>query len=404
METIIQKSRRVFIEEYPVEIVERKGLGHPDTICDGIAEEIVRNFTRFYYEEFGYPLHFNLDKAVLVGGRSAPRFGGGRVLEPIEIVIAGRATLSFKGNERVDTPIGTLILKSISDYVRRNFRYLNPAEHIIVTYRVRPGSQDLVKLYEKWKKTGIPLANDTSIGVGYAPLSDTERACKSIEALLNDKDFKRKYPGIGEDVKVMCIRKGNKIKATVAMAVVDREVRNKEEYLNLKESVKEEILREVPKGFKFNRELEVEINVADDPDNDIFYITVTGTSAEAGDDGQIGRGNRANGLITPMRPMSIEAPAGKNAVSHVGKVYQIASSIIANKVIKELDYLKEIYVYLVSKIGKPITMPQIVYVEYLPEDESVRNIESEIESVILEVLDSLPKLWIEFMEGKHRTY
>jgi S-adenosylmethionine synthetase len=52
------------------------------------------------------------------------------------------------------------------------------------------------------------------------------------------------------------------------------------------------------------------------------YLTVTGTSAEAGDDGEVGRGNRVNDLITPYRPISLEAAAGKNPVTHVGQNLQ----------------------------------------------------------------------------------
>ena len=35
------------------EIVECKGLGHPDTICDGIAEELSLTLSRHYLAEYG---------------------------------------------------------------------------------------------------------------------------------------------------------------------------------------------------------------------------------------------------------------------------------------------------------------------------------------------------------------
>ena len=68
------------------------------------------------------------------------------------------------------------------------------------------------------------------------------------------------------------------------------------------------------------------VNALDDPkasDESGIYLTVTGLSAEQGDDGEVGRGNRVNGLITPSRAMSLEAAAGKNAVAHVGKLYNL---------------------------------------------------------------------------------
>ena len=76
----------------PVEIVERKGIGHPDTICDALAEELSIALSKFYLERFGLILHHNVDKALLWGGAARAGFGGGEVLQPIELFLAGRAT------------------------------------------------------------------------------------------------------------------------------------------------------------------------------------------------------------------------------------------------------------------------------------------------------------------------
>jgi S-adenosylmethionine synthetase len=76
----------------PLEIVERKGIGHPDTICDALAEELSRNLSHYYLEHFGVILHHNVDKALLCGGQARSGFGGGEVEQPIDIFLAGRAT------------------------------------------------------------------------------------------------------------------------------------------------------------------------------------------------------------------------------------------------------------------------------------------------------------------------
>ncbi len=400
----IYPTHRTPINLLPVEIVERKGLGHPDSICDGAVDNIAKYLTKYYFEHFGQPLHFNVDKAVLVGGRAAPHFGGGEVLEPIIIHIVGRATVEVRTNEGVEeaVPIGALVLRGIRDYISNNFRYLNPYEHVVIEYDIRPGSADLVSLYDRTKEEGIPLSNDTSLGVGYAPFSETERVCLKIEEFLNSKETKKKYPAVGEDIKVMCVRKDKKIDVTLAMATVSRHVRNINEYVALKEEIHEKVLGLASKELEETEIGVLRINTADKINDGSVYITVTGTSAEAGDDGQVGRGNRANGLITPMRPMTIEAAAGKNAFNHVGKIYQIAANKIAERAYKEIGYLKEVYVMLVSTIGKPITEPQIVNVEYLPENPNIdrNDVESEISGIINEVLSYLPILWKDFMDGK----
>lgn len=400
----IYPTYRTPINDLPVEIVERKGLGHPDSICDGAVDNIAKYLTRYYYEHFGQPLHFNVDKAVLVGGRSAPNFGGGEVLEPIIIHIVGRATVEVRTREGIEepVPIGSLVLRGIRDYINENFRYLNPYEHVVIEYDIRPGSADLVSLYDRTKEEGIPLSNDTSLGVGYAPLSETEMVCLKIENYLNSREIKEKYPAVGEDIKVMCVRKEKKIHITLAMATVSRHVKNIDDYLNLKEDIHEVVTEIASRELKEMELGELQINTADKINDGSVYITVTGTSAESGDDGQVGRGNRANGLITPMRPMTIEAAAGKNAYNHVGKIYQIAANRIAERAYKEIGELKEVYVMLVSTIGKPITEPQIVNVEYLLNNPNIGhgNIESDISGIVDDVLNYLPKLWRDFMEGK----
>src|SRR5690606_39588302 len=79
------------------EIVERKGLGHPDTLCDAIAERVSVSLSRYYLEHFGAILHHNVDKALICAGSASPRFGGGELLEPIDIFLGGRVTADVKG-------------------------------------------------------------------------------------------------------------------------------------------------------------------------------------------------------------------------------------------------------------------------------------------------------------------
>ena len=85
-----------------------------------------------------------------------------------------------------------------------------------------------------------------------------------------------------------------------------------------------------------------------------------------GDDGSVGRGNRANGLITPNRPMSMEATSGKNPINHIGKIYNILAPQIAQACVDEVEGLEECYVRLLSQIGTPIDHPLVASVQVLP--------------------------------------
>jgi S-adenosylmethionine synthetase len=341
-----------------VEIVERKGTGHPDTICDYLAEELSIALCKWYSENFGMIMHHNVDKALLVGGRAEPVFGGGEVIEPIEIHLVGRAILEKDGKELKN--VQEFVQNVVEEWISEKLRNLDPKEHIKVHANLKPGSKDLVELFERFQKNKeVPLANDTSFGVGFAPFDDLERAVFETERFLNSSEIKKEHPEIGEDIKVMGVRFGEKIRLTVALAFVSKYIKNEDEYF----AKKEEILRKTKNYIqeRLGREVELFINTADTKGS--VYITVTGTSAEQGDDGQVGRGNRVNGLITPYRPMSLEAAAGKNPISHIGKIYNTVANKISERVVEEIEEVEEAYCYIVSQIGKPINEPQVLDVK-----------------------------------------
>jgi S-adenosylmethionine synthetase len=383
------------VYENPVEIVERKGVGHPDTICDNLAEELSVALCKLYLEEFGFVQHHNVDKALLVGGVANPSFGGGEIVTPIEIYLVGRA---IKEKDGKPLPVDEIAIEVAKEWLRNNIRNLDPDRHVIITPKIRPGSKDLVELFERFAKKGeVPLANDTSFAVGYAPFDDLEKVVFYTEKYLNSKEFKEEHPYLGEDIKVMGVRLGEKIRITIAAAFVDKYVENTEDYLQKKEIVRQKALENASKYT--DKEVEIFINTADNPENDSVYITVTGTSAEAGDDGQVGRGNRPNGLITPYRPMTLEAAAGKNPVSHVGKIYSAVANIIAQRVVNEVEEIREAYCYMVSQIGKPITQPQVCDVK-IRTNRDIKGVEEVIKKIAEEEIAQIPEIWKGYVEKK----
>lgn len=403
-------ARNIVVEEYPyppiseveVELVERKGLGHPDYISDAAAEEASRALSLYYLKEFGQILHHNLDKVLLVGGQAQPRFGGGEVLHPIYIIVSGRATTEVRTEDgTVGVPVGSIIVGAVRKWLRENFRFLDPDRHVIVDYKIGRGSVDLVALFEEPNK--VPLANDTSFGSGFAPLSTLERLVLETERMLNSKEFKSRVPASGEDVKVMGLRRGKTIELTVANAIISSMVRDLDEYVNAKEEIKEAIM-DLAAKIAPDYDVKVYVNTADiiRKENPIVYLTVTGTSAEHGDDGATGRGNRANGLITPLRPMSLEATGGKNPVSHVGKIYNVAALEIADRIYKEVKGVREVYVKLLSQIGRPIDNPLVasVKVNMEPGMRLTGEVRSEIEVIVNDYLDNITKLTEKILRGE----
>ncbi|MCC6473253.1 MAG: methionine adenosyltransferase [Burkholderiales bacterium] len=384
----------------PFEVAERKGLGHPDTICDALAENLSTALSRFYLERFGAILHHNVDKALLCGGAARPAFGGGEVTEPIEIYLAGRATRAFRG---VQVPVDEIAVEESRAWLRRNLSHLDAQRHVRLIPRIRPTSCDLADLYVRAQEGGIPRANDTSVGTGYAPLDALERAVLAAERALTSADARAAQPEIGEDVKVRGVRVRDSLSITLACALVGAHVAGMADYA----AKKARIARRAQDAACAAGGLAcaLDINTADGDSPRSIYLTVTGLSAEAGDDGQVGRGNRANGLITPCRPMSLEAAAGKNPVTHAGKLYNIAAGRIARALCEEVPGIEEACCHLVSRIGHPITEPQIADLKVRfagdasGEAAALLALEPAIMKVLHSQLAALPGLWRERVTG-----
>lgn len=391
---------RISSNVQPVEIVERKGIGHPDTICDAVAEELSRALCRFYLDKFGFVMHHNVDKVLLWGGISQPRFGGGEITAPIELFMAGRATCEYKG---ITVPIEELVRESCYQWLRSHFHVLEPERHVKLHSLIRPGSIDLVELYLRQEQTGIALANDTSCGVGYAPLSKLERVVLQVEKSLNASDTKSAYPELGEDIKIMGVRKQDTLELTVACAFVDRYIANIDDYVSKKANLIS--LVEQAARTESSMPVHVNVNAADDIATGSLYLTVTGTSAESGDDGEVGRGNRVNGLISPYRPMNMEAAAGKNPVTHVGKLYNIVAQHITASLIQELEEVQQACCFLVSRIGSPITEPQVADLQLVMQDGlAIDIVRSRAEEIVYDQLAEIAKIRQQLIDGTLTIY
>lgn len=393
---VVEPLTQTYIEKQKIELVERKGIGHPDSIADGLSETVSRALCKMYIERFGRILHHNTDETQIVGGQSAPEFGGGVVLEPTYILLVGRATTEVN-KERL--PYRSVAIKAARNYLKKHCSHLDIDSDVTLDCRIGKGSVDLRGLYEIKKR----FANDTSFGVGHAPFSETETIVLEAEHFINGR-LKKSMPEVGEDVKVMAARNGDKIHLTVAAAIVSSETPDKDHYVSV---IKELGSKVHDRVIRFtDRSIKIDVNTADDYKNNIYYLTVTGLSMENGDDGSVGRGNRANGLITPNRPMSMEATSGKNPVTHVGKMYNLLANKIAHDVAKagKGDIL-DVFVRLLSQIGKPIDQPQTASVQLILADGvKMSKYKPEVESITDNWLENINDITDLVVKGKLSTF
>jgi len=305
-----------------MEIIEYKSNGHPDTLTDLIVEACAGALDEYYIQKYGVVLHYNVDKAMFLAGDVKIWFGGGKIIKSPEFILGGQIS-----NLTLD------LRKYLSRVIKKTLnKYLPRLKKINISIKCNNVSQALSDICGK----DAILANDTSFGVGYFPPSKNEKTVLSIKSEL-DKIIKKQDIPIGELYKIMLVPDCIYISAPLFAG----RVKNKKKYLIYKVEIEARL-------HKFGK-----IIFNPDTDADSYYMTLSGSSIECGDDGQVGRGNRFNGLITPCRPMTIEAYHGKNNRNHTGKIYSRWAFEKAKELYKKTGKYTE--VVLVSIIGKPIT-------------------------------------------------
>lgn len=395
---VIEPYRGFPVTGQRVEIVERKGIGHPDYLCDAMMESISIALCREYMKNFGIILHHNIDKGLLAAGSVEKRFGGGRVKRRMELIIGDRAAFSLRGR-RLD--VKEIAIDAAKDWLKRHMRFVDPDAHLKYRVVLGPGSEELTDIFNRPGR--LKGANDTSAAVGYYPLSPTEKAVLDLERYLNSSGFKKKYPETGEDVKVMGLRTGDGLDITVAMPLLCNFVRSERDYFERKQVIYHDMLEYVSRLEGF-REVRLYFNSLDVRGRGLggVYLSLLGTSAEDADSGQVGRGNRVNGLISMNRPMGTEAAAGKNPVSHVGKIYNVLAHRIAQMIYEKIEGLEEVYVMLLSRIGSSIDRPQMATAQILlGPGRRLGDIKKAAEGIFEAELSGISKFCLDLSRGRY---
>lgn len=397
---VVEHYRGKPVREHGVEIVERKGRGHPDTVCDSVMDAISVALCKEYMRAFGTILHHNIDKGLLAAGRTVKRFGGGRVVRPMELIIGDRATFRV-GKKKV--PVKDIAVGTAKEWIRGNLRHVDPEKDMRYRTVLSEGSSELTDIFSRGGKTRE--ANDTSAAVGYYPLSPLEELVIHTERYLNSEDFKTRFPETGEDVKVMGVRRKKDVDLTVAMPLIASYVNSEKEYFHHKQLIYGDMMAFFERyGYFHFRNITLHYNTLDTRGRGTggVYLSLLGTSAEDADSGEVGRGNRVNGLISINRPMGTEAAAGKNPVSHVGKIYSVLSHKAAEKIWKAAHGIKEVYVLLLSRIGEPINRPQMVSVQLILEQGvKAGDVSGVAEDIVRRDIRDINTLCLELARGKY---
>jgi len=333
---------------------------------------------------------------LLVAGKVERCYGGGRVVEPMRLVIGDRATLVNEFD------VAEVAVETARQWFYENLPEVDPVRHLLYQVELKGGSDELTDIFRA--DSVVTLANDTSAAVGYAPLTETEKMVLEAEQLLNGPQFKHDYPDSGRDVKIMGIRERGNLTLTVAMPLLDKYINNEAAYFQRKE----EMCRALTVLLRSRRDkladLTVKMNTLDRAGAGMsgIYLSVLGTSAEDADSGEVGRGNQVNGIIALNRPRGSEAAAGKNPISHVGKIYSVLTHVVAAQIYQSIPGVRQAVVWLCSRIGAPVSQPQMAAVQVaLDGHTKLSAIEGAIREIVTGELERLPDFCRALAEGKY---
>lgn len=376
MKTFIYVNKQNNIDNQKFEVVETKGKGHPDNICDTLAEKISANYSKYCIEHYGVILRHMIDKLSILGGGSKVKFGGGEMIAPIRMLINGRFTDRYK-NDKIDYM--EIVTDTIKKYFSELFPMLDIEKYLLIVdnthHNEGPGviynsdnttNNERMKFFEATDEADASRhnnhnrCNDTSTTVSYYPMSKLEQTVLNIEQELNSNEYKQKNPWTGNDIKVMGIRKDKKIEITCCVPLISIYVKNLEDYMAKLDMIREDIMKIIRKKFK-NNNVELFLNTRDNYSNSDLYMTLIGSAVESGDEGAVGRGNRSRGVIPFSRNFSMEASCGKNPVYHTGKLFTAIGDVLSKKIYDE--FRVENVVYCTSKMGDNIEEPWNISVE-----------------------------------------
>jgi len=296
------------------------------------------------------------------------------MLKPIRVQIAGRGTPAFQGRK---VPMDDIAIEAAKQHVRETMRYLDPDRHMVIDSYAGRGAEELQYVVDH------VTANDTSFGVSHWPRSGLEHSVYETAQYINYR-LLDEFP-VGEDVKVMGLRRNGELTLTVALPFIATRIADATEYQEAKRAAGAAI-QEYASQLD-HRKVNVMVNTADDVAHDAVYLTLTGTSAEMGDDGAVGRGNRVNGVIAPFRATSLEAACGKNPISHVGKVYNVLALLAAQDIIARVPTVRAATVHILSQIGAPLDQPLVATALVHPAGRSLTpSIRADVQDVLDEHL------------------
>lgn len=329
-----------------IEVVERKGLGHPDSLADMLAKECSRAYSKFCIDNFGCVLHHNFDKLYIGAGCFRYENNCMKMYDKVKVFLNGRASNTMNG-KTID--LEKLLKPVIKKYIHSILPRLDVDNELDIHINCTQNTK-MSNWFSPENISDIPdakelFANDTSLCISHFPNTICENITLEAERFFWNFDGEYpspKYSNVGQDIKVMTSRINNNIDVTICLPVYSDVFKNFEEYKEIVKDYEQKLttflLTKVPKEFNIN----IAINRLADG-NYRNYSLIKGSCIECGEEGVVGRGNDSRGLISALRSHTMEAPFGKNERYHTGRVLSYVSDLTTKRIYQECNIKSSLY-------------------------------------------------------------
>ncbi|MFI6758834.1 methionine adenosyltransferase [Micromonospora sp. NPDC050417] len=210
-------------DDQPFDVAERKGIGHPDSLADLVADAFSQRYSSWCLREFGaIPNHW-VDKVNLVGAAADVRFGGFDILKPADCYLFGKITDQV-GETQV--PIEEIFREVVLEVLPAALGDSRILEHLRLHINNTRGTavDHDPRFYRPDAARDISavlaaesVANDTVVCVGTARQGLAADLAIRLERRLTNEGFRQIVPAAGTDVKVMVVRIGSALEVTAAV-------------------------------------------------------------------------------------------------------------------------------------------------------------------------------------------
>ncbi|PIQ91690.1 MAG: hypothetical protein COV70_02450 [Parcubacteria group bacterium CG11_big_fil_rev_8_21_14_0_20_39_22] len=380
-------------DKLPFEIVERKGVGHPDSLADALSNEISVYFSKHCIDNFGIILHHNFDKLYIGGGNFTNNFGTCDRLKPIMVQVNGRISDRF-GRNMIE--IESIQKKAVENYLCKVLPNITKDDLVVISNatqfhrnprRFSPRNRRDVPDADR------PMANDTSLCVSHWPPTATESLVYRLEKYFwertDDGYLTPRFTEIGGDIKVFAIREDKHIDIIMSVPTLSEKTKSFKHYLELIYDYKSKltvIAKEIVSPLDMT--VSIEINPQKNP-----YMLGIGSCIECGEEGVVGRGNSILGIIAPNRCGTQESWAGKNPVYHTGRVWGYLTAKLAQSISTRLNV--KCSVSAITQCGDSLIPPKVLHIsseEHIGHNELEEVVKSELLSAdyVNEILNFRP--------------